>query len=87
MTCIVGLVDKSGRGYIAGDSVGSNGHTKGPYRNAKVFRLVGWTTLVTAHIVQFTDNGFTAQHPLRDSTNAPALTQLAAPPRTRLAAT
>jgi ATP-dependent protease HslVU (ClpYQ) peptidase subunit len=48
MTCIAGLVDRQGNGYIASDSVGSNGYTKGSYRNKKIFKkdslLIGYTS-------------------------------------------
>jgi len=38
MTCIVGIIEK-GITYIAGDSLGSNGHSGTVYRNKKVFHL------------------------------------------------
>lgn len=48
MTCIAGLIDKNGKGYIASDSVGSNGHNKSVYKNKKIFKkgnlLIGYTT-------------------------------------------
>ena len=47
MTCIAALVH-NGRGYIAGDSLGSNGYTKGVCKTRKVFRkgdlLIGYTS-------------------------------------------
>lgn len=47
MTCIAAMVDGSGRGHIACDSLGSNHHTKSVYRTPKIFRreefLIGFT--------------------------------------------
>lgn len=47
MTCIAGLIE-NGRGYLASDSLGGNGHTQDLYRNAKVFKkgpmLIGYTS-------------------------------------------
>jgi ATP-dependent protease HslVU (ClpYQ) peptidase subunit len=42
MTCIVALVDETGEGYIACDSLGSNGTTKNVYRTKKIFRRGGF---------------------------------------------
>lgn len=48
MTCIVGMIDKSGKGHMASDSLGSNGHNKGTYKNKKIFKkgemLIGYTS-------------------------------------------
>lgn len=48
MTCIAGLIDCKGVGHIASDSLGSNGHTKGIYKNSKIFKkgglLIGYTS-------------------------------------------
>lgn len=48
MTCIAGIIDASGRGHIACDSLGSDGYTKSVYKNAKVFKkgrfLFGYTS-------------------------------------------
>ncbi len=48
MTCIAGLIDRDGKGHIASDSLGSNGYTKGVYKNAKIFKkgnvLFGYTS-------------------------------------------
>lgn len=48
MTCIAGLIDKSGKGHIASDSLGSNGLNKDSYKNRKIFKkgdmLIGYTS-------------------------------------------
>lgn len=48
MTCIVGIIDEAGKAHIASDSLGSNGHTKGIYKNKKIFKkgnmLIGYTS-------------------------------------------
>lgn len=48
MTCIAAIIDKDGKGHIASDSLGSNGHTKANYKNKKVFKkgdmLIGYTS-------------------------------------------
>lgn len=48
MTCIAGIIDSSGVGHIASDSIGSNGHTKSTYKNKKIFSkgsmLIGYTS-------------------------------------------
>lgn len=48
MTCIAALIDADGKGHIASDSLGSNGHTKSLNKNRKIFTkegmLIGYTS-------------------------------------------
>lgn len=61
MTCIAGLIDKDGRGHIASDSLGSNGHNKDTYKNRKIFKkgnmLIGYTSSYRmGQLLQYTLN-------------------------------